>query len=53
MKFVWVVKVGKQRCTFEHFSEAWYDYKSHDKAMLYPKLMSKTKFANLKDFEGW
>ena len=50
---VWVVRVERQNCCFEHFSEAWSDFKSHDKALIYPKFMRRKRFYGLKEFNGW
>ena len=60
MKLVWVlsVKLGRyrNRCLCNSFREAWDDFKSHDWGTLkviYPKLVKKTYWEALKDFEGW
>ena len=53
MKFVWAVRVEKTSCVHEHFKSAWEDFKSHDTALIYPKLMSEAKWNAMSDFSGW
>ena len=53
---VWTVWVGKYgRCTFEHFEEAWEDWKTHEGEWrwVYPKFMTKRKFQSLPEHNGW
>lgn len=51
---VWKVIVEGRSCIFEHFNDAWADFKTHDyDRLIYPVLMSKTKFNSLKEFTGW
>jgi len=58
---VWKVKVEGRSCVFEHFSDAWADFKTHEDylfilpnaAWIYPVLMSRKRFNSLADFTGW
>jgi len=50
---VWVVKVERRKCLHEHFKDAYEDFKSHDKALIYPKFIFAIDWHNMKDFEGW
>ena len=53
MTMVWCVKVGRSVCVWNTLTEAWGDFKSHDNALIYPKIMSKNKLNSLKEFTGW
>lgn len=51
----WAVYKDKTKCLHETFAEAWEDWKSHsgDVRWIYPVLMHRIKWDNIKDFEGW
>ena len=51
--YVWVVRVGKQKCLWFSFSEALEDWRSHDHAWIYPKLMKASEYEKLPEFTGW
>jgi hypothetical protein len=61
MKIVWVVKLGKQKVLWETFREALEDYRNHEDylrllpnpAWIYPRLISKARFDQLKEHNGW
>jgi hypothetical protein len=50
----WVVRVDRSWCVFEHFEEALGDWKTHDGfRWIYPKLMTRKRFQNLPEHNGW
>lgn len=59
MKLVWVVRNDYIRPSsggvlFETFLEALEDFKSHEwPRFIYPRLISKKEFNNLKEHTGW
>jgi hypothetical protein len=53
---VWVIRKEGQSCVFEHFSEAWEDWKTHegDIRWIYPKYVYIGWFKRgMKEFDGW
>jgi hypothetical protein len=61
MKIVWVVQLKGQKVLWETFREAWEDYSLHkndsglfsNPAWIYPRLISKVRFDQLKEHNGW